>query len=480
MPDTFLWFDLETFGRDARRSRIAQFAAQRTDTELNPIGAPISLFCQPARDLLPSPEAALITGITPQQAQRDGLIEAVFLARVHEALGEPGTCAVGYNSLRFDDEFLRFSLYRNFYDPYEREWRNGNSRWDIIDMVRMVYALKPEILQWPEREPGVPSFKLEELTRVNGIAHAAAHDALSDVQATIALAGLIRNRAPALYDYCWNLRSKDYALQRLDIAEHRPFLHVSSRFPARQGCVAIVAPLVRLKSNANAILVFDLSVDPTPLATLSVEEIRQRVFSAEADLPAGHHRLPLKLLHLNRTPMMAPVAMLSDQRAEQLGIDKSLCERHWHELGNVESVAARLQQVFERQYEPAEDPELALYEDFIPDADRALCERVRQAQGDQLLSTTFPFVDRRLTELLFRYRARFFPESLTEAEQSQWFEQVAARLLRKDADDYQCLEGYFRVIDLLRQEKPNDQRSQALLGTLEDWGRELQQKYSQA
>ena len=149
MAKSFLWYDLETFGRDARRTRIAQFAAIRTDEALNEIDEPISWFCQPASDLLPSPEAAMITGISPQQAMRDGTNEADFFAQVNDELMTANTCAVGYNSIRFDDEFIRHLLWRNFHDPYEWSWRDGRSRWDLLDVVRMTRALRPEGIVWP-------------------------------------------------------------------------------------------------------------------------------------------------------------------------------------------------------------------------------------------------------------------------------------------------------------------------------------------
>lgn len=457
-----------------------QFAAIRTDLNLAPVAEPVIHYCQPVEDILPHPMATLVTGITPQQAQGDGVPEPNFAAAIEAEFSRPGTCGAGYNSIRFDDEVTRFTLYRNFYDPYAREWRNGNSRWDIIDMVRMAYALKPEVLVWAEREPGVPSFKLEELTKANGIAHESAHDALSDVQATIALAKLIKNRAPDFYDYCWKLRSKDFVLQRLQINEHHPFLHVSSRFPAKQGCLAIVAPLLRMKSNANAVLVFDLSSDPSELSDLDVDTIRERVFTPADQLPEGQKRLPLKLLHMNRSPMIAPIAMLSDQRAGELGVNKAWCEENWRNLGDVASYAPRLQQAFAQEFEAASDPELALYEGFIPDQDRQLCEKVRTAGPNQLSEETFPFSDHRLAELLFRYRARFFPETLDAAEGEQWREQVFARLMEDNSANYQCLAGYFRVIEELLGEYAGDERAKALLDSMLEWGRELQQKYSQA
>ena len=133
---SFLWHDYETFGAQTRRDRPAQFAAIRTDADLNEIGEPINLFCRPANDFLPDPQSCLITHITPQQCLEQGLAEHEFAARIENALAATGTIGVGYNTIRFDDEITRFMFWRNLIDPYAREWQNQCGRWDIMDMVR--------------------------------------------------------------------------------------------------------------------------------------------------------------------------------------------------------------------------------------------------------------------------------------------------------------------------------------------------------
>jgi len=199
--NTLYWHDYETFGIDPKRDRPVQFAGIRTDEALNIIGAPLVIYCQPANDFLPSPQACMITGISPQLALKEGVNEAEFISRIHAEFARPGTCTVGYNNIRFDDEFTRYTLYRNFYDPYAREWQNGNSRWDIIDLLRVTRALRPAGINWPERDDGQSSFRLEELSKANNIAHDAAHDALSDVLATIEVARLIKARQPVQTDF---------------------------------------------------------------------------------------------------------------------------------------------------------------------------------------------------------------------------------------------------------------------------------------
>ncbi|HEX9803363.1 MAG TPA: exodeoxyribonuclease I, partial [Gammaproteobacteria bacterium] len=261
--NTLYWHDYETFGTDTQRDRPVQFAGVRTDEDLNVIGEPLNIFSRPAPDTLPHPISSLITGITPQQALEQGMPENEFIARILKELAEPGTCGVGYNSLRFDDEVTRHTLYRNLYDPYGREWQNGNSRWDIIDMVRACRDLRPEGIVWPQRQDAErSSFKLEELTAANGIGHEQAHDALSDVYATIAMARLIKEKQPKLYDFCYRLRRKKEVLKYLDLKEMSPILHTSGMYGSDYGNTRLVVPLAPHPVNKNSIIVFDLAQDP--------------------------------------------------------------------------------------------------------------------------------------------------------------------------------------------------------------------------
>ena len=287
MALTLYWHDYETWGADPSRDWPAQFAGLRTDQDLQVIGKPLSLFCYPADDFLPQPEACLVTGITPQRARADGVIEAEFFRQIHAELACPGSCGVGYNSIRFDDEVTRFGFYRNFFDPYAREWQNGNSRWDIIDMVRLTHALRPDGIEWPKHEDGTTSFRLEQLTQANGISHAGAHDALADVYATIELAKLIKSRQPRLFDYLFQMRDKRRVAKLLDLQAMQPVLHLSSMYPARRGCIAMVVPVARHPVNSNGIIVFDLAQDPAPLLRLSVAEISRRLFTPSNELPVG-------------------------------------------------------------------------------------------------------------------------------------------------------------------------------------------------
>ncbi len=347
---SFFWHDYETFGADPRRDRPAQFAGQRTNSELEPVGEPLVIYCKPALDVLPRPVSCLVTGITPQQADRDGVIEAEFAARMHDEFSVAGTCCVGYNSMRFDDEFTRNLLYRNFYDPYAREWENKNSRWDVIDLARMCYALRPHGIEWPMRDVEgrgrMPSFRLEDLTAANNLAHRRAHDALSDVQAPIALARLLRSRQPRLFDFYFALRRKQRACELLDFAHRTPVLHVSSRYPAERGCLAMVVPLAQHPTQPNKIIVYDLDADPTPLLTLDADEIADRVFTPRADLPEGVERIPLKAVSVNRAPALAPLSVLAGVDTARIGLDRERCLAHLELLRKAADLPDKLRQVF--------------------------------------------------------------------------------------------------------------------------------------
>jgi len=470
MALTFYWHDYETWGTDPRRDWPSQFAGLRTDAELKVIGKPLVQYCKPANDMLPHPEACLITGITPQQAMAEGVCEAEFFSAIHRELAQRGTCSVGYNSIRFDDEFTRYGLYRNFFDPYAREWQNGNSRWDIIDTVRLTRALRPDGIEWPLKEDGVTSFRLEELTAANGIEHADAHDALSDVYATIAMARLVKDRQPRLFDYLLQMRNKRKVAEQLNISTMAPVLHVSSKYPARDGCIAMVAPLANHPVNRNAVIVYDLRVDPTPLLDLGVDEIRQRVFTARSELPEGMERIPLKEVHINKCPVVVPMSTLTDKAASEWQINVGVAERHLEMLRHA-SPTTKVQQVYTgREFAPITDPDQALYGGgFFSDADRRSMELVQATPPSDLASLERSFNDVRLPEMLFRYRARNWPDTLSAAEKVRWDGFRRGRLTDPQLDVGITLDDYRSRLVQMMVDPRLDERERGILSELADW-----------
>ncbi|MES2900782.1 MAG: exodeoxyribonuclease I [Pseudomonadota bacterium] len=469
---TFLWHDYETFGAQPRRDRPAQFAAIRTDASLNEIGDPIMLYCQPAPDFLPDPVSCLITGITPQQCLEWGVPEHQFAATIEQAFSQPGTIGVGYNTIRFDDEVTRFMFWRNLIDPYAREWQHNCGRWDLLDVVRMTYALRPEGIEWPTREDGRPSFKLELLAKANGLLHEAAHDALSDVRATIALARLIRSKQPKLFDFCLGLHKKDRVAtemgMHLPLQQRQPFLHVTGMFPAERGCIGLVWPLATHPTNKNEVLCWDCSFDPAELFTLDADTIRLRMFSKTADLPEGVTRLPIKSIHMNKSPMLvANLKTLRPELAQRWDIDLEQARVHALAVAAGPDMSVLWEQVYQRPA-PAGDTDVDedLYGGFINNNDKRKLESLRAETPARLAAARPAFEDERLGELLFRYRARNFPDTLSSAEAAQWEQHRAARLF-DGAGGARTIEQLFAEIDTLSEEA--DERAETILGALYDY-----------
>jgi exodeoxyribonuclease-1 len=476
MPASFLFYDLETFGQDPRKTRIAQFAAQRTDEALNPVEEPVTFYVKPADDLLPSPIATLITGITPQHALSQGVPECDAIARIFEEMARPETCTLGWNTLRFDDEFVRHGLFRNFFDPYEREWRGGNSRWDLLDVARLFHALRPEGVQWPKREDGATSFKLEHLALANDVRTGDAHEAMSDVRATVGIARAMRSAQPRLWDYALQLRNKRFAASLLDTVAMTPLLHVSMRYPASRMCAAPVLPVARHPRIDSRIIVLDLDGDAQALLDLDPQDIADRLYTPRADLPEDVRRVPLKEVHLNRCPALVPWNYLRPADFERLGIDPDTVQAQAALLrAHAPLVAEKVRQVFagERAHEPS-DPDASIYDGFLADGDKRRLADVRATPPQQLGERAFGFKDPRLDELLFRYRARNWPLTLDSGEQARWDDYRRQRLANGSTTSEYSLDGFFEELAGLRARHAEEGGKLVLLDQLEAYGRALQ------
>ena len=471
---TLLWYDYETTGTDVVRDRPLQFAAIRTGLDLVPIGDATTLFCQPAADVLPHPQACLLTGIAPQQAARDGLIEAEFAAAVHAVLAEPGTCSAGYNSIRFDDEINRHLFYRNFFDAYEHAWANGNARWDIMDLARACYALRPAGIEWPIGDDGKPSFKLDRLAPANHLDQQRAHDATSDVTATIGLARLLKQRQPRLYDWHYEARNKRTVAARVVAAltAGQSLLHVSGRYAPERGCLAMVLPIAEHPLHKDRWIVADLAPDPDTWAQLDPDDLAERMFTPRADLPEDIERPPLKEIQANRSPFVAPITALKGVDVARIKLDPDACEAHLQRLREVTDLAERVRAVFAAKadtWASREDPECNLYAGFPSPADKRRCAQVRSTPPAQLGHAAPDFDDARYAELLFRYRARNWPDTLDSRERDRWRAFVRDKFTRRTDTATLTLDDYFATIATLRAESPPGPR-QAMLDQLQAWG----------
>jgi exodeoxyribonuclease I len=422
MTNSIYWHDYETFGIDPRYDRPSQFAGIRTDEALNIISDPLTLYCKPADDCLPDPRSCLVTGITPQKALAEGVNEAEFIATIHHEFSTPGTCIAGYNNIRFDDEFSRNTLYRNFFNAYSHEWQHGNSRWDIIDTVRLTRALRPDGINWPEQD-GRPSIRLELLTRANNIKHEAAHDAMSDVYATIAVAKLIKEKQPRLYDYIYNLRKKQEVSKLINLRTREAILHVSSRYSAERGAIAMVMPICQHPVNKNGFIVYDLEVPPEEFFDADSEEMAARLYTPAAELPEGVKRIPLKQIHINKCPVVVPLKTMDTEAADRLDIDVDLCQQHRELiLEHIEDFAAKTTAIFKQsEFPEVNDPDGQLYSGgFFSRDDSQRIDTIRNTPIDKLAGLQMNFDDARLEEMLFRYRARNYPATLNTDERKRW------------------------------------------------------------
>ncbi len=471
---TLFWHDYETWGISPKVDKPSQFAGIRTDLDLNIIGEPEMFYCQPPVDYLPNPEACLVTGITPQKAAANGLSEVEFAKRIHELFSVPNTCVAGYNNIRFDDEVTRYLFYRNFYDPYAREWQNGNSRWDIIDMVRATYALRPEGINWPTVERDgkeVVSFRLELLTKANGITHETAHDAMSDVYATIAMAKLIKEKQPKLYDFIFNLKNKKEVAKLLNVAEMTPVVHTSSKISSTHGCTSWFAPLSYHPVNKNAVICVDLAQDISPLLNLSSEEIKTRLYTRHDDLLPDEKPIPVKLIHINKCPIIAPAKTLLPENAERLNIPRDYCLKNLTLLKAHAELRDKLSDVFAAELFDNDniDVEQALYGgSFFSHGDKAQMDILRGLTPDQLVNHPFNFQDERLGVLLFRYRARNYPQTLNSEEQQRW-QEYCQNKLQYGGKGILSIDEFIMKIENLVYEYENSKTKMAVLKSLYEY-----------
>ncbi len=433
MTQTLLFYDLETSGLSGRDDRIMQFAGQRTDLDFNPIGEPYNMLVILNDDTLPSPDALMVTGISPQKTVDEGYSEAEFARILAEEVFTADTIAVGFNNIRFDDEFVRHLFWRNFYDPYEWTWRDGRSRWDMLDVVRMTRALRPDGIEWPVDAEGNATNRLELLTKANGISHEAAHDALSDVTALIDVSRLIKDKQPQLYAYLFSIRDKKSVQQLVNVDDKKPFVYTSGRYDKLYHKTTVAFPLTTGR-NGN-VVVYDLRYDPTPLVELSSQELGKKLYASREERKAeGFVPLPVKELQYNRAPAVAPLGVLEQGDGwQRVGLDMATVEKHRQTLLASPQFAENIRSLYENrpEYASSPDPEAQLYDGFLDDRDKLRVEMVRNAEVRQLADFHPEFVDERLPALLLHYKARNYPTTLSETEVGQWNEWRAVRLTRQ-------------------------------------------------
>lgn len=468
----FYFYDLETSGFNPRTARIMQFAGQRTDLDLNPIGEPDNILIKITPDTLPDPDAILVTGITPQTTLTDGVTEAEFSKYLINEICVPGTIMTGYNNVRFDDEFLRFILWRNFYDAYEWHWKDDCSRWDLLDVVRMTRALRPEGIEWPFAPDGKPSNRLEYLTSVNNLNHESAHDALSDVNALIAIARMIMQKQPKLFDYLLMLRDKK-KVEAL-ITSGQPVVYASGRYPSEYEKTTI-AVMLAADPNKNGALMYDLRVDPHDFTKFSAEKLAELWSLRGKEAPY----FPVKSLAYNKCPAVAPLNVLDDASAERIKIDTKVINENLKKIKAAKDFGKKLAEAAQSMKPPSQaklvvselEVDGMLYDGFVPDADKTKMRVVRAANIQDAGDLHLDFADERLRALLPLYKARNFPKSLSQEEQEQWEKFCQHRLMDQEKNSWAA--RYFKRLDELNASAGTNSQNQYLLEELNLYGQAI-------
>ena len=475
---TFYWHDYETWGARPLIDRPAQFAGMRTTLDFQPVGRPLTIYAQPTPDFLPDPEAVLITGITPQYALNQGVNEANFAQAIVQEMSQPNTIIIGYNNIRFDDEVTRSLCYRNFYDPYAHTWQNGNSRWDLIDVVRACYALRPEGINWPEDADGRVTLRLEKLTQANRIDHGQAHDAMSDVRATIAMAQLIAEKQPKLWQFALQHRHKNDLMNLINWQQIKPLVHVSGLYGADNFFVSAVLPIGFHAQRANALIAWDLRINPADFADYSTEQLRDLLFASRQQHETnGTQRPGATQITLNRCPFLAPLATLTAEAQQRTQIDLTTLNERTQWLVQNSDFRDRIMTIFDnsaedRSEKPALDVDQRLYDGFFDAQDKQNLQMIRSMKPEQLAGVELNTQDNRLPELLFRYRARNYPATLDQNELQRWQQFCRQRLTEPSNGQLSITEFAEKLEGLAQQYQDNKHRMQ-LLKSLYDYAQGL-------
>lgn len=475
-PQTFFFYDLETTGFSPRDARIMQFAGQRVSLELEPLGEPHNHLIKLTDDILPSVDAILLTGITPQSTVADGTTEAEFLKIFHSEIATPGTIFVGFNNLRFDDEFIRFTNYRNFYDPYEWHWSNSRSRWDMLDVVRMTRALRPDGIKWPFASDGAPANRLEELAKINNLLHDKAHDALSDVYATIELAKLIRAKQPKLFEHLLTLRDKKHAAEL--VSSGRPFTYTSGKY-ASSFMHTTAAALLGSHPKNQGVFVFDLRFSPAETTKLDIPEMIEQWQHYCKERPCPHPRLPVKAMQFNRCPAIAPLGVIDSESAKRIDLDLKKIEQNFQQLKAVgpelyKKILAASEEMEKSQsamFANEQLAESALYDSFIPDADKRTSAQLVNAEPTELVSYLGSFSDKRLQSLLPLYISRNYPKQQTDDIRQHWEKYRQHKLM--DGAEKSRSSQYFLALAAKAAEPGLTPEQGYLLEELQLWGQSI-------
>ncbi|WMY95541.1 MAG: exodeoxyribonuclease I [Arsenophonus sp.] len=442
---SFLFYDYETFGKNPALDRPAQFASIRTDADFNVINEPQIFYCSPANDYLPEPEAVIIHGITPQYAIAHGVNEAEFAKHIYSIFSIGNTCILGYNNIQFDDEVSRYIFYRNFYDPYDYIWKSGNSRWDLINVLRACYALRPNGIYWPHNN-GLPSFKLEDLTNINNVRHLNAHNAIGDVLATIEIAKLIKKAQPRLFNYFFKLRKKHKIMKLINCVDMTPLIYISSIFGATKSNISIIAPLAWHPHNKNVFFAYDLAGDINEFLKSNSNILQEYEYDPLKFKISNKYTKNIQLININKCPILAPINLLKSIDLKRISLDINHCMNNWKKLRKDRTIQYKITHFLSQKkflHEPNVDVDHKLYAGFFSSEDRLKMNIITHTLSKDLSKLNLNFDDPRISQLFFRYRSRNYPDTLTKKEQLTWLSH------RENILNKETINKYLQYIDKL-------------------------------
>ncbi|MDU8351260.1 exodeoxyribonuclease I [Pseudomonas syringae pv. actinidiae] len=340
------FYDFET--ADANPSTpILQFASVSTDHDLNVIkGSETNLIAKPSRHALPAPIAFMIHMLDLEHLKEHGLSERALVQHVVNIfLHSPNSQMAGYNTLSFDDKVLQHACFRNMLPPYDHQFMNGNTRFDVFKLVQLMFAFRPESLEFPKKEDGSFSLKLEQLSAANGIVHERAHDALSDVYATIGLARIIKGAEEKLYRFAQSMTVKQNA-QDL-ILQGVPLLHVNFKYQQENRNTSLVHPLCVDASNKNKYIIANLREDPYNMLNMSPQELRHFMFTKREELAEDAPRVGVSQVGINDMPLIVPAKnMLTPALATSMNLDVDQCMRNLEMIRQTVGFQSRIQEAY--------------------------------------------------------------------------------------------------------------------------------------
>lgn len=460
---TFYFYDLETSSGSPRTGRIMQFAGQRTNEDLEPIGEPDNILVKLADDVIPEPEAVLVHGITPQKTVDEGITEAEMAEYFQTKIATPGTVFVGYNNLRFDDEFMRYLFYRTFYEPYEWHWKDDRSRWDLLDAMRMMRALRPEGLKWPMLKDK-PSVKLELMAKENGFIHENAHDALSDVIALIQLAKQFKESQPKLFNYLLSIRNKRDVAKLVLSGE--PFIYTSGRYSSEFEKTTVVHTVLK-HPRRDAAIVYDLRHDPTEWVDKSPDELVKHWSVRYGD---DTKPLPVKTMQFNHCPAVAPMSVLDDKSKKRIGYSddftkhKQILDENRQFVENLEKALDIMEDAQQSSLPLDDNVDTQLYNGFWGDRDRKMLIKIRQTDPDEYGDILSEINNKRLRAMLPLYKARNYPKKLTTDERKAW--ESRRRKLFLDGGENSKIAKFFGRLQTINKDRQLSQNDEYLLSEL--------------